>query len=276
MLSWYCITICCTRLRGLRIAFRLIGRLAIPVVLALLPALAAGQPGLTQYGYRVINTFPHDIGFFTQGLLYLDGFVYEGTGKNGQSSLNKVDLETGEVLQSRSLSSRYFGEGIEVVGDRIFQLTWRSHMVFEYDLETFEPMGSHYNPTEGWGLAYDGETLILSDGSATLRFIDPANFTDLRTIQVTLEGRPVTQLNELEFINGEIWANVWQTDYILRINPENGVVTGLVDLTGLSGLTRLGSSEAVLNGIAWDSESQRLLVTGKHWANLFEIELEEK
>lgn len=248
-------------------------RLLITSLLILLSGLLSAQEGLLRYDYRVVNTFPHDITAFTQGLKFHDGVLYEGTGKNGLSSLRRVDLESGEVLQSTRLANRYFGEGIEVVGERIFQLTWRSHLVFVYDRDSFEQVATHYNATEGWGLAWDGEALILSDGSATLRYMDPDSFAPLEEIEVTLNGNPVTNLNELEYIDGEVWANVWQTDFIVRIDPQTGRVNSLVDLTGLAGQTRLGSNEAVLNGIAWDPETRRLFVTGKHWADLFEIEL---
>lgn len=233
--------------------------------------LAQEQP--PQYGYTIVNRFPHDINAFTQGLFYHEGYLYEGTGKNGLSSLSKINLVTGEVLRSERLSRRYFGEGIEIVGDKIYQLTWRSHIVFVYDKESFELIDSHYNATEGWGLAYDGQQLILSDGSNKLTFLDPETFTPQRSVDVMLNGNPISLLNELEFINGEVWANVWQTDFIVRIDPETGNVNSSIDLTGLSAETRLGSNEAVLNGIAWDAEQERLFVTGKHWSNLFEIEL---
>jgi glutamine cyclotransferase len=244
------------------------------LLLALLAAsLVSAQEQPPQYGYSIVNRFPHSINAFTQGLFYHDGYLYEGTGKNGQSSLSRIDLDSGEVLQSKRLSRRYFGEGIELVGDRIYQLTWRANIVFVYDRESFDLLDSHYNPTEGWGLAWDGEHLILSDGTATLRFMDPENFSSQRAVEVTINGNAITNLNELEYINGEIWANVWQTDFILRIDPETGQVNSVVDLTGLADQTQLGSNEAVLNGIAWDAEQERLLVTGKHWAHLFEIEL---
>lgn len=246
-------------------------------VLALLlcaaPVAAAQEPQV--YGYRVVNTYPHEITAFTQGLIYRDGHLWEGTGKNGLSRLARIDLESGELLQNVPLASRYFGEGIEMIGDRVYQLTWRAHMVFVYDRESLEQLETHYNAREGWGLAWDGEHLILSDGSASLQFIDPEGFVPVREIEVTVGGQPLNLLNELEFIDGEIWANVWQTDFIVRIDPETGAVNSIVDLTGLSAQTELGSSEAVLNGIAWDSENRRLFVTGKHWSNLFEIELAE-
>lgn len=234
---------------------------------------AQAQEELTRYGYRILETYPHNIEAFTQGLFFHDGHLFEGTGKEGFSSLSKRTVEEVTPIMSVPLANRYFGEGIELVGDRIYQLTWRSHLVFVYDLQTFEQIDTHYNATEGWGLAYDGEQLILSDGSADLQFLDPQTFAPSHKVQVTLNGNPVINLNELEYINGEVWANVWQTDFIVRIDPQTGNVNSIVDLTGLSAQTELGSWEAVLNGIAWDEEQQRLFVTGKHWAHLFEIEL---
>ena len=249
-------------------------RNTVLVLLLLAASLAAAQePQL--YGYRVVNTYPHEITAFTQGLIYRDGELWEGTGKNGLSRLARIDLESGERKQTVQLADRYFGEGIEMIGDRIYQLTWRAHMVFVYDRANLEQLETHYNAREGWGLAFDGEHLILSDGSASLQFIDPEGFVPVRAIEVTVRGQPLNLLNELEYIDGEIWANVWQTDFIVRIDPTSGVVNSIVDLTGLAARTDLGSSEAVLNGIAWDSENRRLFVTGKHWANLFEIELTE-
>lgn len=247
---------------------------SLVLLLCAAPMLAAQEPQL--YDYRVVNTYPHEITAFTQGLIYREGYLWEGTGKNGLSRLAKIDLETGESLRNVSLSNRYFGEGIEMIGDRVYQLTWRAHMVFVYDRESLEQLETHYNSREGWGLAFDGENLVLSDGSATLQFVDPEGFLPTREIEVTVRGQPLNLLNELEFIDGEIWANVWQTDFIVRIDPQSGVVNSIIDLTGLSARTELGSSEAVLNGIAWDSENRRLFVTGKHWANLFEIELTER
>ncbi len=247
---------------------------SIGILLSFFLATATvAQESVPVQGFRVLNTFPHNINSFTQGLVYHEGFLYEGTGKNGMSSLSKINLVDGSVLQSKSLSRRYFGEGIEIVGDRVYQLTWQSHIVFVYDLESFELEDSHYNATEGWGLAFDGSQLILSDGSDRLQFIDPESFTPGRTVNVTLDGNPVSNLNELEFIDGEVWANVWQTDFIVRIDPLTGMVNSIVDLTGLSQQTQRLNSEAVLNGIAWDDESDRLFVTGKFWSNLFEIEL---
>lgn len=238
-------------------------------------AIAQTESAPTQYGYRIVNSFPHNIESFTQGLIFHEGYLFEGTGKNGRSTLSKINLEDNAVLMSTRLNRRYFGEGIEVVDDRIFQLTWTSNMVFVWDKDNFEQIGSHYNASQGWGLAYDGEHLILSDGTPTLRWMNTENFVPERSVTVTFNGSPLGNINELEYINGEVWANVWQTNFIVRINPEDGVVTSVVDLTGLSDETELGSNEAVLNGIAWDAENERLFVTGKHWAHLFEIELVE-
>ena len=233
------------------------------------------QDSIVRYGYQIVNTYPHNINSFTQGLIYHEGFLFEGTGKKGLSSLSKINVEDAEVLMSTPLSRRYFGEGVEVVGDKIFQLTWQGNIVFVYDKNTLESIGSFYNASEGWGLAYDGEHLILSDGTAVLQFMDTENFALKRKVTVTLNGNPINYLNELEFINGEVWANVWQTDFIVRIDPATGVVNSFIDLAGLSEKTSLGSNEAVLNGIAWDASQERLFVTGKHWANLFEITLVE-
>ena len=235
--------------------------------------MAVGQGEVIEYGYRILNTYPHNINAFTQGLIYHEGYLYEGTGKNGLSSLSKINLENGEVLMTKRLNRRYFGEGIEVVDNKIYQLTWQSNMVFVWDKINFEQLGTHYNPTEGWGLAYDGKQLILSDGTSSLRFLDPESFSIQRQVMVTFNGNPLSNINELEYINGEIWANIWQTNIIVRINPDTGVVTSFVDLTGLSDETQLGSNEAVLNGIAWDAQAGRLFLTGKHWANIFEIEV---
>lgn len=229
------------------------------------------------YDYRIINTYPHNTGSFTQGLLIHDGYVYEGTGRNGRSSLSKIQLEDGTVLKSTRLGSRYFGEGIAIVGNKIFQLTWQSNIAFVYDLDTFESVTSYYYPTEGWGLTWDGQRLILSDGTSALQFIDPETFQVARKVEVQLEGRPISNLNELEYINGEVWANVWQTNEIVRIDPATGAITGIVDLAGLIDHTTTGGAESVLNGIAWvpgeTPDTGKLYVTGKLWENIFEIEI---
>lgn len=229
-----------------------------------------------EYDYRIVERYPHRSTAFTQGLLIHDGTLYEGTGQYGRSGVARLDLEEGTVLDHRPLSGQYFGEGIAIAGDRLYQLTWKANLVFVYDADTLEPVTTHYHPGEGWGLTHDGEHLILSDGSDSLQFIRPDDFSVQRRVSVTRDGQPVQQLNELEYINGEVWANVWMTDHIVRIDPRSGEVTGVVDLSGLSSQTRTGGSESVLNGIAWDEEQNRLLVTGKLWAHLFQIELEPR
>jgi glutamine cyclotransferase len=226
------------------------------------------------YGYRVVTEYPHDRRAFTEGLAYVDGVLYEGTGLNGESTLRRVDLETGEVLQAVGLSKEYFGEGISVLGDRIYQLTWKSGICVVFDRETFEFQEVLTYPTEGWGLTTDGERLIMSDGTNRLYIRDPETFAELDTIDVYDGPRAIWNLNELEVVNGEIWANVWQTDRIARIDPETGQVTGWIDLTGLLSESDRGRHQVdVLNGIAYDSATDRLFVTGKLWPKLFEIEV---
>lgn len=236
------------------------------------PAVAAlANEAVPVYGYEVVNRYPHNNQFFTQGLLIEDGRLYENTGRYGQSALMEVRLEDGEVLRSRALGPRYFGEGIAVAEGRIYQLTWRENAVFVYDLETFELLDSHYLPTEGWGLTYDGDRLLLSDGTDRLYYVDPEGFQVKGSVQITLEDRPLHNVNELEYIHGEVWANIWMTDRLARIDPDTGRVKAIVDLTGLRQQTRVGGSEAVLNGIAWDAVEDRVFVTGKLWEHLFEI-----
>ena len=231
---------------------------------------AAAGPVL--YTYEVINSYLHDPAAFTQGLVYLDGVLYEGTGLNGESSLRQVALETGEVVQVHHLAEQFFGEGITVFGDRIIQLTWRSHVGFVYARETFELLQQFTYPTEGWGLTHDGERLIMSDGTATLYFLDPATFAAVGSIEVRDQG-PVSRLNELEYIDGQIYANVWQTDRIARISPQTGKVTGWINLRDLLLPDDRRQRVDVLNGIAYDAVQKRLFVTGKWWPKLFEIEL---
>jgi glutamine cyclotransferase len=224
------------------------------------------------WGFRVVNTYPHDPTAFTQGLIYHDGFLYEGTGLYGQSSIRKVELQTGRVLQSRSLPQKYFGEGITLFQNRFYQLTWQNQEGFIYDLN-FSPVGRFTYPTEGWGLTHDGARLIMSDGSAQLYFLNPRTLRPERTLTVRAAGQPVARLNELEYIQGRIWANVWQTNRIAIINPQNGQVEAWLDLTGLSLLAQARNPhpDAVLNGIAYDSQNRRIFVTGKLWPFLFEI-----
>lgn len=225
-------------------------------------------------GYRIVAEYPHDPDAFTQGLSIHNGGLYEGTGLEGESTLRRVDLVSGEVLQSRELDDEYFGEGIAVMNDRIYQLTWQSGTCFVYDRETFDLLGTFSYEGEGWGLTTDGERLIMSDGTSRLVFRDPETFADLGHIDVRDAGIPVSSLNELEYVEGEIWANVWQTDRVARIDPTSGLVTGWIDLSGLlSTEERETHTVDVLNGIAYDAETGRVFVTGKWWPKLFEIEL---
>jgi glutamine cyclotransferase len=222
------------------------------------------------HGIEVIKAYPHDPEAFTQGLVIANGELFEGTGRNGASSLRRVELETGELLQRKNLGARYFGEGITILDHRIYQLTWQSHIGFVYDLQSFEQLQTFFLPGEGWGITHDGEHLIVSDGTSALRFLDPDTFKELKRVMVTETGQPLDKLNELEFIDGEIWANVWYTDLIVRIDPQSGEVRSKLDL---SVLNQQKSSDDVLNGIAWDAEKQRLFVTGKLWPELYEIKV---
>jgi glutaminyl-peptide cyclotransferase len=235
-------------------------------------AQAPGGAAIPSYRYTVVATYPHDPGAFTQGLQYLDGVLYEGTGLNGRSSIRKVKLETGAVLQRRDVAPQYFGEGITVWKTQLVQLTWQSGIAFVYDRTTFAPRKTFTYQGEGWGLTHDGSSLVMSDGSSELRFLDPETFAERRRVMVTAAGKPVPSLNELEFVKGEIFANVWQSDVIARIDPRTGRVIGWIDLSGL--LTpRERSSADVLNGIAYDAARDRLFVTGKLWPKLFELRL---
>ena len=242
---------------------------ALPFIAA--EATAATAPPV--YRYRVVHTYPHDPAAFTQGLVFEDGLLYEGTGLYGQSSLRRVELETGKVLQRRELPAEYFGEGITVFGDRIIQLTWQSNLGFVYDKETFELLKEFSYPTEGWGITHDGTRLIMSDGTATLRFLDPETLQEIGRIDVSDDAGSVARLNELEYVQGEIYANVWQTDRIARISPQTGRVVGWIDLQGLLSAEDRARPVDVLNGIAYDAENDRLFVTGKWWPRLFEIDL---
>jgi glutamine cyclotransferase len=230
-----------------------------------------------KYGYRTVRVFPHDPDAYTQGLLWHNGFLYEGTGQEGHSSLRKVVLETGTVLQKHNLDSKFFGEGIAISGNQIYQLTWQSKVGFIYDLETFRELGRFYYNTEGWGLTTIGKQLVMSDGSNKLYFIDPLNFNTVSTIEVYDNQSMVVNLNELEYIGGEIWANIYMTDLIARIDPSTGKVTGYLDLVGIiSPSERRNDGDDVLNGIAWDPDADRIFVTGKNWPKLFEISVTKR
>lgn len=225
------------------------------------------------YGYKAINAYPHDKRAFTQGLVFEDGFLYEGTGLVGRSTLRKVELETGKVVKGRKVGDEYFGEGITIYGNKIIQLTLRARVGFIYDKESFELLGQFNYPTEGWGITHDGKSLIRSDGTSTLYFLNPETFEQTGRIEVADSDGPVTGLNELEYVQGQIYANVWRTDRIARIDPKTGRVTGWIDLAGLLGTEARGQLVDVLNGIAYDADNGRLFVTGKLWPKLFEIEL---
>jgi glutamine cyclotransferase len=229
------------------------------------------EPSL--YSYRVINIYPHDPQASTQGLIFDKGFLYESTGIRGKSTLRKVQLHTGKVLKTRLLPPHYFAEGLTLLQEKLFQITWKSSIGFVYHQKDFQKiMEFRYDP-EGWGLTQNGRFLIMSDGTATLRFLDPDTFVEVKQLEVVGHGSPIRYLNELEYIEGEIYANIWQTDYIARISPQTGQVTGWIDLAGLSNTWSSVRQTGVLNGIAYDSAEKRMFVTGKLWPKLFEIEL---
>lgn len=250
----------------------------IAAISALLTACSvATTPAMAQqtiYDFEIVNTYPHDPEAFTQGLFFRDGVLYESTGLKGKSSIRKVDLETGEVLKKYDLPTNYFGEGITSWKKRIVHITWRSQVGFVYDLDSFAQLKSFTYPGEGWGITEDGRRLIMSDGTADLRFLDPNTLRQTGRMRVTHRGKPVTGLNELEYVYRDVYANIWQSDLIVRIDPASGQVNGVVDLRGLrQQLGPSGSGAEVLNGIAYDSATDRLFVTGKLWPKLFEIRL---
>ncbi|MEO5761146.1 MAG: glutaminyl-peptide cyclotransferase [Vicinamibacteria bacterium] len=226
-----------------------------------------------RFSFKVVKAFPHDPTAFTQGLVFAEGVFYESTGLSGQSTLRKVTPETGAVLQKISIDPKYFAEGLALVGNELLQITWKEHEGFVYDKNTFKRLRSFSYPTEGWGIAYDGKNLAMSDGSSKIFFLDPKTQKALRNVQVMDGSSPIERLNELEFVKGELWANVWQTDHIVKINPANGKVTGWIDLGGLLRPEARGPEGDVLNGIAWDKAGDRIFVTGKKWPYLFQIEL---
>ncbi len=228
------------------------------------------------YGYRVLESYPHATDAFTQGLFFEDGELYETTGQYGQSSLRRVELSTGKVLQKTALPQSHFGEGAAMANGDIFVLSWREGTAFRFDPEEFTLEKSYAYEGEGWGLSFNGDELVMSDGGAELRFIDPMTFEETRRLPVTLRGRPLGNLNELEWVDGEIFANVWQTDAIVRIDPSSGAVTGIIDLRGLLPDEDVIPGETdVLNGVAYNGEENVIYVTGKNWPKLFKVELVE-
>jgi glutamine cyclotransferase len=225
------------------------------------------------YTYNVVNVYPHDESAFTQGLVFEDSFLYESTGLYGQSTLRRVKLETGNITQLYSLPDHLFGEGITIFEDKIVQLTWKSGKGFVYDKSSFDLLQEFEYPTQGWGITHNGSALIMSDGTANLYFLDPETFQTIGQVEV-YDEEPVKSLNELEYINGSVYANIWKKDRIAIINPQSGQVTGWIDLTGINDTEK--TTENVLNGIAYDQNGNRLFVTGKMWSKLFEIELVPK
>ncbi|HEX8761823.1 MAG TPA: glutaminyl-peptide cyclotransferase [Pseudonocardiaceae bacterium] len=266
---------------------------ALVCALASCSATSSGTTGTRaqRASYQVLANYPHDAAAFTQGLVWVDGQLYESTGLRGASTLRQVDLSSGKVVQSHQLVESDFGEGLTAVGDQLVQLTWKGHHGYVYDRTSLAPIGRFAYPAEGWGLTYDGQALITSDGSATLRFMDPISYQQTRTLTVTMDGKPLTQLNELEYIRGQIWANVWHRDIIVCIDPRTGIVTSYLDLTGIlppgqiHPISTIGdhpvdsryaqefTKEAVLNGIAYDPTTDRIFVTGKFWPTLFALRI---
>jgi len=226
-----------------------------------------------EYTFAIVRVFPHDTTAYTQGLAYRDGFLYEGTGRNGQSRLRKVRLETGEVVQQTNLAPEFFGEGITIVKNRVLQITWTSQVGFEYDLKDFHLLRRFSYPGEGWGLASSNEEVFLSDGTSEIRVLDAESLQEKRRIKVHSGATSIDRLNELEFVEGQIFANVWHSNRIARISPQTGEVVGWIDLTGLLSPVYRLEPEAVLNGIAYDPAQKRLFVTGKLWPSIFEIRL---
>lgn len=245
---------------------------SIMLCLAVLASPAWGEVPL--YGVEVVHTYPHDPSAFTEGLFYLNGFFYESTGLEGHSSIRKVRVETGEVVQKVDIQPEYFGEGIVNWQGELISLTWKSEVGFVFDLATLKRRKEFHYHGEGWALTQDGQQLIMSDGTPELRFINPKTLMETKRIQVTLEGRPLHNVNELEWVKGEIYANVWETNSIIRIDPKDGHILGIVNLAGLlSPADQVSGPDSVLNGIAYDAKGDRLFVTGKNWPKLFEIRL---
>jgi glutamine cyclotransferase len=245
------------------------------VLLALLGIAAPSHASVPVYGYRVVHAYPHDTQAYTEGLFYLDGYLYEGTGNIGQSSIRKVELLTGKVLRQRALPPPDYGEGIISWQGKLIELTWQSQRGFIYDLATFKPLGSFRYAGEGWALTANASHILMSDGTPDIRVLDPATLAELSRIHVTADGQPLANLNELEWVKGQIYANVWLTNRIARIDPASGKVVGWIDLNGLQPALSdtQDPTNDVLNGIAYDAKSDRLFVTGKRWPNLFEIRL---
>ncbi|MGA2199492.1 MAG: glutaminyl-peptide cyclotransferase [Nitrososphaerales archaeon] len=273
----FAVVLACLVLAGVAGAFYYLGvPRSAPLPTRSTTATTSGSTSSAQvYAYRVINTYPHDTEAFTEGLVYYNGFLYESTGLYGSSSLRRVDLSTGNVLQIYDLPSQYFGEGITIFNDTIIQLTYQNHTGFVYNLESFSLLKNFSYPDEGWGLTNNGSQLIMSDGTANLYFLNPQTFQRIGHVTVHDGATPIDNLNELEYVNGSVFANVWLTNRIAVINPGTGQVTAWIDLTGIENLTgcHCDVTNDVLNGIAYDALNNHLFVTGKMWPNLFEIQV---
>jgi glutamine cyclotransferase len=231
---------------------------------------------IPEYTYLIVKRIPHDHQAYTQGLVFHDGYLYEGTGRRGYSSLRKVDPDNGAILVMHELPREFFGEGITIFNNRIYQLTWQEYTGFVYDRETFLLMEEFFYNTEGWGITHNNSHLIISDGTSVLFFIDPQTYEVLKKIEVQEDKEPINNLNELEYINGEIFANILYSNRIARINPNNGQVVGWIDLNGILSEEKIDYRVDVLNGIAYDAQNDRLFVTGKFWPKVFEIRLIKK
>ncbi len=230
-------------------------------------------PTIVQSGYEIVHVYPHDTGAFTEGLLIANGHFFESTGMNGESKLREVDINTGRVLRQVALAREYFGEGLTILGDRAYQLTYQTNVGFVYRLDDFKVVDQFMYLGEGWGLTTDGQSLIMSDGTDRIRFLDPSTLKETHTLAVTFDGQPQKNINELEYIHHEIYANIWQTNTVVRIDPITGKIIGLIDFSGLLKPSDYGPKTDVLNGIAYDAEHDRLFVTGKYWPKVFEVRL---
>jgi glutamine cyclotransferase len=255
-------------------AMKRLSRLLVLLALCLASA-AYAQSSIPVYGYKVLHTYPHDTGAYTEGFFYLNGYFYEGTGTVGQSSVRKVDIKTGEVVQQAHLPPPDYGEGIVAWKHKLIELTWQSHHGYIYDLDSFKKIGQFDYPGEGWALTEDGRHILMSDGTPTIRVLDPETLKQIGKIDVTADGTPLTNINEVEWVKGQIYANVWLTHRIARIDPASGKVVGWIDLTGLGPKAdeTLDPDNDVLNGIAYDAKQGRLFVTGKRWPLIYEIQL---
>jgi glutaminyl-peptide cyclotransferase len=254
---------------------RPLGKMALAIALIAASWLVQAHAAVPEYTAEIVKTYPHDPNAFTEGLLFRNGFLYESTGRNGQSAIREVNLRTGQVVREKALDSQYFGEGIVVWKNSLIQLTWRNEIGFVYDLKTFEPRSNFHYSGQGWALTTDGSRLIMSDGTTDLRILDPNTLNESGRIHVTCEGRTIGNINELEWVKGEVYANVWRTNVIVRINPTSGEIAGLIDLTDIAPPIAQ-PPENVPNGIAYDAAANRLFVTGKLWPNLYQIRLSRR